>query len=355
MVSRSKDPISVDDLRDIFDKYSDKSHINETITINDARLYDKADSLVKRFKPNHRFGSDKRWLSFYLPIGSGKCMPIPIIYYDEKYYIGIPSIGSFILTKSDRNNYNSKTKGILLGKVNTLLDSISNFKYLTDEKELDKRVPYEFRTGKILRKDLVDRRSLMPADEANSIINRYRASKAKPIHEGITVNDYINTAFICYKVLFPEDSGKDPTEVYKSHADFRNAGLLDIDKSVKEAFNNWLNTDLSGSHPFEIVAGWSHQGILLYPPTDNKPYYILDAGAYIYFKDMVRVMNSLIDNNVPVKVPSLAKALKYLTGDEYVKVNELSDNYIRYDMIKGNKRAVSRIIWDRLEVLHKVK
>ncbi|MBP1357866.1 MAG: hypothetical protein JZD40_05195 [Sulfolobus sp.] len=152
-----------------------------------------------------------------------------------------------------------------------------------------------------------------------------------------------------YEKAIREGKYGDLKEDYKRHADFRDCGLLDLPLDDKDAFYNWYHSNQwAGCHPFEIVAGGLiSNGILLWPP-DEDGKYTLSAGSYIH--SYVKAVKGLLEAKVPFKAPDLYEALKILTGEEYVEVNDYNSGLLElvyvsyYDIKKKNK-----VEWEQLE------
>lgn len=66
--------------------------------------------------------------------------------------------------------------------------------------------------------------------------------------------DYLRLCRICYDSAFPDHRASNPEASYRTFADGRHGGLLDLRRSSRRAFAEWFSAGrFTGSHPFEIV------------------------------------------------------------------------------------------------------
>ena len=111
---------------------------------------------------------------------------------------------------------------------------------------------------------------IMSQKEKKRILFQYNrhVTKQRGLEKGCSLNEYLNTAAICYRAAYPSKT-KEKTllDMYNRFADGRHGGMLDIkNKNSKKGFMQWYNgCRWIGAHPFEIVFSWHEHGIHLYP------------------------------------------------------------------------------------------
>jgi len=212
---------------------------------------------------------------------------------------------------------------------------------------LEKLVPKDIRPGRILGKYVMEELGeyFMPLEKAKEIWKKYTQRKGE-ISE-VSLRDYLETAHICYRALF-ENVPDDPRKAYEFYSDGRNGGMLEIEDENPEAFSEWLNSGKwRGSHPFEIVSGYTEPGLILWPPHEHrKKRYFLAWGGGISRKAYVKAVEALLDSGVPFDTGDLDKILTFLTGHSYIKVNVADVDSLHYSEIPREKRRY--IEWDPL-------
>ena len=195
--------------------------------------------------------------------------------------------------------------------------------------------------------------SLLPVEKKEEILKLYRnhIKKGKKLHSA-SLNNYLNTAAICYKASFGNKTNSLSAEqMYKKWADGRDCGMLEIkNKKSKKEFKNWLdNKSHCGGHPFEIVFSWQGHGIHLYPPYAKKPFFTLSVTDYRYTKLFLEMVRTLIKNRIPFIALELESVLDYLCGESYFSVNTYDKHYIFYSPEK--KKILKYIEWDEPNIL----
>jgi hypothetical protein len=138
---------------------------------------------------------------------------------------------------------------------------------------VEARLPFACRTGKIQRaftwlegeEPELDEATLKKLESMHSFV------ELSPRFKKLTVADYLTTASIAYDAAFENMAALSPVEKYKSRADGRHGGMLDLPLNNAKAFTRWLNNSQSwaGTHPWEIVYGNPH-GVRLSPWRDKK-------------------------------------------------------------------------------------
>jgi hypothetical protein len=139
-------------------------------------------------------------------------------------------------------------------------------------RKVEARLPFECRTGKIQQaftwlegeEPEMDDSTLKQLESMLSFVES--SSRLKKF----TVSDYLATTSIAYDAAFENMSSLSPVEKYKSRADGRHGGMLDLRLNDAKAFTRWFNSQRrAGAHPWEIVYGNPH-GVMLSPRRDKK-------------------------------------------------------------------------------------
>jgi len=327
--------------------YLDKFH--ERLAEN-SRIYKIVKKLTDKAFPSHQDKFDKRWEYFYLPIRrSGRIIALPfsVMEYKKEFFVSFHLFGGMHIKRGGaeaeqicKSIFSEATKFAPVFKKN--------------EKLLEKLVPYDFRTGKIRGKYLME--NVLSKKQKENILNIYEKHPAKNMSvKEISLNDYLKTAAICYKAAFSAKAKKlSPFEMYKKWADGRDNEMLSIkDGNSKKEFMEWLNTKAhAGGHPFEIVFSWRRHGIHLYPPSSSSPFYRLHVTNYAYASAFVKMAIELIKEKIPFEANELKEVLDYLAGETYFTVNDYSEhNFSYYPSAEHKKKYFPHIVWDSAKTI----
>ncbi len=318
--------------------------------IENTSVYNLVRELTDQAFPSYEDRYDRKWFDFYLPLRrSGKMISLPfgIVEYKKEFFIGFQGLGH-LQVKRGRAKVEEEYQ--------TLFKEALRFVPLikkTKPKILEKTVPHDIRTGKILGKYIMEK--LMPKKEGKKILPDYQRHLEKELKVvQISLNDYLETAAVCYQAAYEDKTkGLSPPEMYKRWADGRDCGMLEIkDKKSKRAYAYWLkHKSHCGGHPFEIIFSWHEHGIHLYPSDTERPYYMLEVTNYAYAKDFIEMVNALIKQEIPFQAGGLEEVVNYLSGETYFRVNEFSEHMFHYIPSQEYKRLYFRHIeWDELKV-----
>ncbi|MEK6860237.1 MAG: hypothetical protein AABX54_05485 [Nanoarchaeota archaeon] len=290
---------------------------------------------------------EEKYEDFYLPLRkTGKFITIPlnIVKYKRNFYVHILFIGNLKI---------SSGKEAIEKEFFYIFNDIKRFmKYYDNPNFIKRTISYDFRIGKIKGKYLLGK--TMPEKEKLKIARDYRNHLEKNLNtKEISLNDYLNTASICYNSSFKECKNLSSIDMYKKWADGRHDGMLDIkNKDSKEEFSNWQKNHSHGGHPFEIVFSWKQHGIHLYPPYNENPFYGLRVTNYSYAEIFIKMLRALIKNKVPFGAEQINEILDYLTGETYFKVNEYDNLRFIYIPSKEYKDKYFKYIeWDEPNIL----
>lgn len=318
---------------------------HEPKTIQDSRLYKTIVKLTEKAYPTEEDEYGRRWIDFYIPLkrrGYLILVPVGIILYERKYFL------SFLESQIE------VCKGE--GKDDFYMDLIEQALEFTriirkDPDIVKKSIPYDIRTGRVLGKYVME--DLLSPGKKEELLELYREHLKKGKRSpGVSLNDYLETAGICYKAAFGSIAdGMTGEEMYKKWADGRDCGMFEIKgRESKDDFSNWLVTKSHcGGHPFEIKFSWHGHGIHLIPPDQDRPYFILRVTDYSYAKPFLEMIKALIKNRIPFEAHNLESVLDYLSGDSYFTVNAYDKHFILYD--PGDRKLVKHIEWDEPKVV----
>jgi hypothetical protein len=323
---------------------------------NDA-FYAKIEELTGKAYPSFKDKFDTKWQFFYLPMkrkGRLICIPIYIGLYESVYYVSFYGFSGFGCLAVDKGNEE------LYGDYPLFIDEAIRFIPLlkeTNNKIIERTFPYDLRRGKVQGKYIYEKEELMPEEERNEIETAYKKHLEKKLSvKDISLNDYFNTAAICYRAIYQEEKIKNltPREMYQKFADRRHGGMLDIkDPDSKKEYMQWLNSGTwRGQHPFEIVYSFIQLGIHLFPPDKHQPSYRLSVSNKLLTEQFVRMAYTLVMHNIPCEAFRLEEGLDYLTGESFVDVNVLGLDTFHYYPSRENREKYSpHIQWDEIEVV----
>ena len=332
--------------------------LDSETNINNDAFFAKMEELTAKAHPSSlptKEKNDTRWEYFYLPMKRKSrliCTPIWVMLYRSLYYVwffGITSsFGSLTVDKGNKK---------VLEDYNLFIDEAIRFIPLmkeTGNQIVERTFPYDYREGKILKKNFYEKEKLMPEAERNEIETAYRKHLEKmPTLGEVSLNDYLNTAAICYQGAFQEKtSGMTPREMYHRWSDKRDFGMLEVDPDSKKEYMKWLITNGSrGSHPFEIVYSPVQSGIHLYPPEGKRPFYQLSVGNNLYNDIFIKMAVALVKHNVPFEA-AVSEGLDDLTGEKFVGVNTKGfDTFYYHNSRQYREKYFPHIQWEEIKVL----
>lgn len=313
--------------------------------IRDSRVYKAVKILTKKAHPTEETDHEKRWMDFYVPLkrrGYFILIPLGIILYDRRFFLSFPHSQVEVATGKGKTDFYLD-----------LIEQTLEFSRILKKTPgiVTKSVPYDMRTGRIRGKYVLEH--LLPFEKKKEILKLYSGHVEKNLRStGVSLNDYLNIAAICYKTAFGgKVKGLTAEEMYRKWADGRDCGMLKIkNKKRKEAFRNWLQHESQcGGHPFEIVFSWLGHGIHLWPPRHERPHFALRVTNYIYALPFLEMVRALIKKGIPFEAHELESVLDYLAGDSYFTVNAHGEHNILYD--PGDRKLFKHIDWDELNLL----
>jgi hypothetical protein len=314
-------------------------------------LYTLAKRLTKMANPSDQNEYDKRWFSFHVPLRrDGRVIAVPMwaVEYRDGISLGIPRSGAMVIHRG-----------------NEALDYPERSTIIRDAEKLARvlkkgglpllkhLVPYDYRTGRILGRHLLEK--IMGEGQRKRHLEEYRIHEKKNLSEKrVSLNGYLETAAVCYKAAFGNKTAKmTPLEMYERWADGRHDGMLGISEPASpEAFGLWANNTLKIGHPYEIVFSWHEHGIHLYPPSEDAPRYRLFVTNYAYVEAFVRMASALAHAGIAFEAHDHREVIDYLSGRTYFRVNEYAKHHFLYiPGVEEKKRYFRHIEWDEPELL----
>lgn len=354
-------------------RFKDLQKIAETnLEIESNGFYERIEALTSGWNPSFQDDYESKWANFYLPVVRDRamiCTAVTIfLSYKKVYYVTFANVSRYGGAGVDKGENEIPEDYALI------LDEISRFaRFVKDfgNELLEEFYPYDWRSGRIKRKHIAYHASKLISKEAgDNILAAYQSHLEKNLSVSeISLNDYLNTAEICYRAAFPKDiemfarqmevEDLSAEELHKRWADNRHGGMLFIeDRDSKKAYMDWYNSrEWQGAHPFEIVYSGNVHGITLYPPEEKEPQYRINVMDPFYNADFLKMITALIENNVPFKTFGLEGVVEYCKGESYFRVNTVSmrDETFRYkDTEEERQEYFSHIEWDEIPLLESV-
>jgi hypothetical protein len=196
----------------------------------------------------------------------------------------------------------------------------------TYNRRVEARLPLACRTGKIQRACtwLEGEEPEMDEGTLQKLESMLSFAELSPRLDKLTVADYLNTAAIAYDAAFENMASLSPIEKYKSRADGRHGGMLNLPLNNAKAFTRWFNNSQSwaGTHPWEIVYGNSH-GVMLSPRRDEKAStWSFDFSVHTesLYALAVKMAIGLARQSIPFNFYNSAEVVAVLRGDDMVEV-----------------------------------
>lgn len=116
----------------------------------------------------------------------------------------------------------------------------------------------------------------------------------------VNAKDYYDICKLCYKSINLESSNELPSkDLFYKYADGRDCGLKDIDLNSYEAFEEWVK--IANDHAYQIRSGSTTSRIDLWVVKDDKGYYLVLSGKYLWISnEVIKFYVELTKNNIPV-------------------------------------------------------
>jgi hypothetical protein len=238
----------------------------------------------------------------------------------------------------------------VLTQVNRRLISALN-NSLAYNRMVEARLPFECRTGKIQRaftwqegeEPEMDDGTLKKLESMLSIV------ELSPRLKRLTVADYLTTTSIAYDAAFENMASLSAVEKYKSKADGRHGGMLDLPLNNAKAFTRWFNSQSwAGAHPWEIVYGNPH-GVMLSPCHDEKTStwsFDISVHTESLYAIAVKMAIALARHTIPFEFYNSAKVVAVLRGQDMVEIGP-GPKTLEFENLKAIKPdLIQHIQWD---------
>ncbi len=343
-----------------YDEFNEE--LNGNIDACNTELFNELAEFLKTIVPVQEKTSETIWAFFYIPITFKEKIqyfPVKISNFMNKYNLSFQE--PFSCSSIDIKEGDEKPSEFIKNVVKQIKLFTETLKSKGEDYIYDLN-PYEWRTGVIKRQYTAQQDKLISVDDALDITKKYNKHLEKNIKlESTTVNKFLKTAAIMYKSAFASKIEKFPDEyksdkkLNKAFADGRHGGMQFIeDWDSEEAFMKWLKSDeWKGAHPFEIVYSTPH-GIYLYPPQfreEDDYFYEICVADNFYIPDYFKMLQALIENNIPFRASGFEKDLKYYQGEETITVNSpygWGDNITYKDTDEDKEKYFEHITWRKL-------
>jgi hypothetical protein len=216
---------------------------------------------------------------------------------------------------------------------------------------VEARLPFARRTGKIQRALTWPEGEEPDLDEAalEELESMYAFVESSPRLKHLTVADYLSTASIAYDGAFENKTSLSPLEKYKSRADGRHGGMLDLPLNNAKAFTRWFDSKCwAGAHPWEIFYGNPH-GIMLSPWHDQKTStWSFDFSVHmeLLYSIAVKMAIALAQQAIPFSFYNIAKVLAVLRGEDMIEVGP-DHKALEFEFLKAIRPdSIEHIEWD---------
>lgn len=338
------------------------------IEIESDAFYALVETIAAQCKPSFQDQYESKWSYFYLPLkrdGKLICTAVSLFLdYKKRFHVTFVDIARYGgVTINKGANPVPEDYQLIFAEISRFLPLVQ----AQGVALIEALYPYAWRSGRIKRKYVVEPSRLIAKTEGEALLAAYQ----KHVDKGLTIraislNDYLQTAEICYRSAFAEDIKKllrqmdaseiTPARLHKQWADGRHGGMLLLkDPDSTQEFMAWyLGRKWEGAHPFEIVYSGNVHGITLYPPDEDELHYRLTVTDPWYNDAFLKMVAALIENNVPFIVYSLNEIVDYCVGEAYLPVNSMSmrEMPFRYNHTPAEKKQYfSHIEWDALQML----
>jgi len=318
------------------------------IRIENTNAYEKLQKLEALLLPTKERKDRKIYENLFLPFidedNSVKLAPFTLVNLTklEKYGVVSPTIINLIVSRGN-NDVDKKLLNLI-----ELLYETAQIRSKSDVKINDSDISPHFRVGKVRLKYVSKFNPVITREEAERVLMEYKLNRSRRLpYDEISLREYLNVVGLIYDALGLLDISKasieDILNVRREVGDFRDCGLLDLPLDDRKAFTKWKEENKCGSHPFEIVSGYSHNEIILYPPIKGR------FAVYSDYIDerMYKIVCRLLEKKIPFTT-DIKKLLDTLTGEIYVNVN-IHTPEIQGIVFYDDVREKSKIIWKKIE------
>ncbi len=273
------------------------------------------------------------WLSEYPE--SQKWYELITTVYKGVSYIFLDGKLLFQVTPDEKSAYEldwSDFAEWLLAAVGKCIEALESGTYNT---YVNENLPYRKRLGKILREKYwhiyVGEKEEYLKDITQEEMKRFsdliqqQTENAPPTGRlsEMTAGRFFDCCRLGYEANQYDGIGKlSPKELYRSHADGRDDGLLSLPEDSAEAFADWFDRSKTlGGHPWEVCRGGNSTHISLYVAHDEQGWWLHLAGSsYGRSVETVKFYLALADYSLPVYLRDGQEIDAMLNGQDFIGI-----------------------------------
>jgi hypothetical protein len=195
---------------------------------------------------------------------------------------------------------------------------------------IEKELPLSKRFGRIRRIDIWN-----GADEADRLDKQIGSEnlakfervisrlKDDGVIDTMTLADFLGYCEICYEAneyrQYPSNAS--PLEKYKTMADGRHDGLLDLPLDDPDAFSDWYRSRSNTGHPFDICGRGNSISISLQVSRRGSAWQLFLAGFNpVRVVETARMAIALYERGVPFGLAMKDEMLQMLTGKDFIGI-----------------------------------
>ena len=201
---------------------------------------------------------------------------------------------------------------------------------------LVKQLPYEKRTGKILRStfwEIVGKDTYRPDKELHpDVVNNLEkyikqdfGYETTPGIPEISASEFLRLCEICYQAndyFRNEPIPLSPLQQYRRMADMRHGGLTEIDQDSPEVFREWYHSgQKAGAHPWEICRGGNSTHIsLMLSPRETEWVLSLAGSSIVRVPETAKMAAALFRNGIPFYLIDGKEILDMVRGRDFIGI-----------------------------------
>lgn len=200
---------------------------------------------------------------------------------------------------------------------------------------IEANLPYEKRTGRILRKDFwtlfPDFSEEFETSITPSILQSLKEIKTQSELEiinylpAITSGDFFRYCEMRYNANGYFNKSKkelSALEKYINMADGRDCGLKELDETSYDEFQEWYTTKMNcGGHPWEICRGGNSTHISLFVCRNENGYYLrLEGSSRVRVIETIKIAAALLENNIPFILGKAEEIYRMACGIDYIGI-----------------------------------
>ena len=147
-----------------------------------------------------------------------------------------------------------------------------------------------------------------------------------------------------------------PKELYRTHADGRHDGLLDLKEDSADEFSAWYHNTMMVGHPWEVCRGGNSTHISLYAMYDEGGWWLSLAGSsYGRSVETVKFYLALAEQGLPVFLHDGHELDAMLNGHDYIGIvpEGIIPWYCDYLFTGENMLSYMNLPWDDAEAVIK--